>query len=124
MDEEIVKLPPKPTYDIKTKSFSSYAFPSSIANQPEYINVKAESSPVLVSSCNKETSPSVKPKKIVGLLSKQPESSEIIEKREYINVKTGMTPTVLPLSPGKNIDTKLGDTSSVKIVKECSVSSP
>ena len=101
----MIKIPPKPTNEIKAKSFSSSAFSSSIANQPEYINVKAESSPALVSSCIKETSPSVKPKKIIGLLSKQPESSEIIEKREYINVKTGIPPNVLPLSPKKNFDT-------------------
>ena len=105
MDEEIVKLPPKRNYDIKTKPLSSSAFSSSTANQPEYINVKAESSPTLVSSFTEETSPSVKPKKIVGLLSKQPESSDIIEKREYINVKTGIPPNVLPLSPKKNLDT-------------------
>ena len=105
MDEEIVKLPPKPTYDITTKSLSSSSFSSSFANQPEYINVKAESSPALVSSYTKETSPSVKPKKIVGFDSKQAKSSEIIEKPEYINVQTGITPNDLPLSPKKKLAT-------------------
>ena len=104
MDEKKVELPPKPTYDITTKSFCSSTFSSSFANQPEYINVKPESSPVLVSSCTKDTSPSVKPKKVVGLDSKQAESSEIIEKREYINVNIGITPNILPLSPRKNLD--------------------
>lgn len=103
MDEEIVKLPPKPSYDIKTKSLSSSTFSSSVANQPEYINVKAESSPALVPSPTTKTSPSVKPKKIVGFDSK-PDASEIIEKREYINVRTGIAQNVLPLTPKKNSD--------------------
>ena len=105
MDEEIVKLPPKPTYEIKTKSLSSSAFSSSVANQPEYINVKGESSPALVTSPTTKTSPSVKPKNIVGFDSKQADASEIIEKREYINVKTGIAQNVLPLTPKKNSDT-------------------
>ena len=105
MDEEIVTLPPKPTYDIKTKSLRSSAFSSCFANQPEYINVKAEPSPALVPSPTTETSPSVKPKKIVGLVSKQAESSENIGKPDYINVQTGITPNDLPLSPKMNLHT-------------------
>ena len=105
MDEEIVTLPPKPTYDIKTKSLRSSAFSSAFANQPEYINVKAKPSPVLVPSPTTETSPSVKPKKIVELVSKQAESSENIGKPDYINVQTGITPNVLPLSPKMNLHT-------------------
>ena len=102
MDEKKVELPPKPTYDIITKSFCSSTFSSSIANQPEYINVKPESSPALVSSCTKENPSLVKPKKILGLDSKQAESSENIGKPYYINVQTEITPNVLLLSSKMN----------------------
>ena len=109
MENDMMKIPPKPALSIKTNTSNSSRTASSFSNGPEYINVKAESAPPSRSLITSVAPPAVLPKKITGLKPKPATSSQDLEKREYINVQTTSTITttskmnVLPLSPKKSL---------------------
>ena len=103
MEEKTVKLPPKP---VKNEQRNPSGASTSYSNQPEYINVQTEFAPSKRPSNATKSPPMMLPKKIEGLNSKHPKSSEDTEKQQYINIQTPSkinTLNALPVSPKKNI---------------------
>ena len=103
MEEETVKLPPKP---VKNEQRNPSGASTSYSNQPEYINVQTEFAPSKRPSNATKSPPMILPKKIEGLNSKHPKSSEDTEKQQYINIQTPSKiniSNVLPVSPKKSI---------------------
>ena len=103
MEEKTVKLPPKP---VKNEQRNPSGASTSYSNQPKYINVQTEFDPSSGPSNATKPQPMVLPKKIEGLNSKHPKSSEDTEKQQYINIQTPSkvnTSNVLAVSPKKSI---------------------